>query len=106
MDAVAVYYREHIAEASANQYAVSLVANTKVLKCTGCDVPIPYVLSEKGNPRSKCQPCFRKFLTELRAAKLSKVHNTAKPGPVVPKLSQADKTAARALANCCSFWGY
>ena len=108
MDAVAVYYREHIAEASANQYAVSLVANTKVLKCNGCDVPIPYVLNERGIPHSKCQPCFRKFLSEINAKKLSgtrKVSSTAKPGPVVPKLSQADKTAARVLANVAASGG-
>ena len=96
MDQVSTYAREHVSEPSAAQYAVSLVANTPVIKCSSCSVPIPYVLSERGHPRSKCQPCYRKFLSELKTTKMAKVSHAIKPGPVVTRLSQAEKTAARA----------
>ena len=96
MEQVSIYSREHVAEPSASQYAVSMVANSPIVKCNGCGVPIPYVLSERGNPHSKCPPCYRKFLSELRSAKTTKAPPAVKPGPVVQKQSQADKTAARA----------
>lgn len=106
---VAIYSREIRSEPSADQYAASYVTHTTEsyqevgplgirtvdgrTKCNGCGVPIPYLVSEHGIPRTKCPPCYRKYLTERKYAKASR---SAKPGPVVPKLSQAGKTEARA----------
>ena len=107
MAAVATYSREIIPEPSASQYAVSYVAHTPEIvhypgtyrsvdgkvSCNGCGVPIPFSVSDNGVPRAKCPPCYRKYISERKPAKVSRA---AKPGPVVPKLSQAGKTAARA----------
>ena len=80
----------------ADQYATSLVASTTSitsLKCSSCSVPIPSVIGRHGKPHSRCAPCFRAWLSSKDTSNRSQ---TAKPGPIVPKLSSAAKTLARA----------
>ena len=96
MDSAAVYSREHMVDIKADQYAASLVASTTSitsLKCSSCSVPIPSVIGRHGKPHSRCAPCFRAWLSSKDTSNRSQ---TAKPGPIVPKLSSAAKTLARA----------
>ena len=94
MDSAAVYSREHMVDIKADQYAASLVASTITpLKCSSCSVPIPSVIGLNGKPHSRCAPCFWAWISSRGTSNRSQ---TAKPVPIVPKLSSAAKTLARA----------
>ena len=119
MTSAAIYAREHIEEASMNQYAASLLtksvgsvsklANGTKLVCSTCGVNIETILSKSGNPYSKCNSCFQKVVhgkqEKFRAreeqfakfrAREELERLAARPGPVVPKTSQSTRTVLRA----------